>query len=131
MARLSRTLGTIALCGLLLSCGDEDSGDNKPQAGENDPLYLIGANVQTTNESVLYLWTSPALEGAKLDLKEATEMTGASDTVTFEGKVYHHTLWHSERSACRRRRGELRRTRLYLLVLYTHHVQRRARIHRQ
>jgi hypothetical protein len=104
MAQLSGTFGIAVLCGLMLATGcsdatntnkrtDNDTSKNDAEADagekpEQDPLYLIGANIQTTSESVLYLWASPKLDGAKLELEQATELTGASDAITFEGHVY-------------------------------------------
>jgi hypothetical protein len=101
MEQLSKRLGIAVMCGVLLGagCGEEDKGtadtdDTSKHEGDagaqgsGDPLYLIGANIQTTNESVLYLWATPEFEGAELDLKQATEMTGASDAITFEDHVY-------------------------------------------
>jgi len=113
MSLLEKALRVATLCALLSSaaCGD-DGADESPGAGRDpsslldagsapgdaatgdgglpaaDPLYLVGSSIQTSSESVMYLWTTKQLAGAKLDLKRAREMPGASDVVLYNGFVY-------------------------------------------
>ncbi|MET0343028.1 MAG: hypothetical protein ABW252_18620 [Polyangiales bacterium] len=117
MSMLSKSIRAVALCAITVcaACGGDD--DPKPASGPSidagagtntdrgpigvvnpdagigaapsaNPLYLIGANVQTTDESTMYLWATKQFEGATLDLKKARELNGVGSVHVFNNYVY-------------------------------------------
>lgn len=107
MSMLRNTLRVATLCTIVCSaaCGSDDDESESPSglldAGSgaapspdggaaDDPnrLYIVGANIQTTNESTFYAWTAKEFENVKFDLKQADELSGVSEVVPYNGYVY-------------------------------------------
>lgn len=81
--------GSIDATSVVATQADAEAGAPlAPPPPVADPLYVIGSSIQTTSQSTQYLWTTKQIDGAKLDLKQATEISGASQPVVFQGKVY-------------------------------------------